>query len=139
VEFRILGPIEVADSDRLVPLSGAGQRALLAMLLLHANEVVSVDRLLDALWPEKPPSGTAALQMRVSHLRKALGPAGRIQHDYGVTYRVTLSQLIKLDTGVTLQPDVFKLADNQPTLHDQHLHGHRRSHPQRAYGAPGRP
>ena len=63
----------------------------------------------------------------------------RIQHDYGVTYRVTLSQLIKLDTGVTLQPDVFKLADNQPTLHDQHLHGHRRGHPQRAYGAPGRP
>ena len=49
------------------------------MLLLHANEVVSADRLLDALWPEgPPPSGSAALQVRVSHLRKALGPAGRL-------------------------------------------------------------
>ncbi len=49
------------------------------MLLLHANEVVSVDRLLDALWPvEPPPSGAAALQVRVSHLRKALGAVGRL-------------------------------------------------------------
>jgi len=77
-EFRILGPVEVADGDRLLPLSAAGLRALLAMLLLHANEVVSADRLLDALWPEgPPPSGAAALQVRVSQLRKALGPAGR--------------------------------------------------------------
>ena len=46
---------------------------MLAMLLLHANEVVSADRLLDALWPEgPPPSGAAALQVRVSQLRKAL-------------------------------------------------------------------
>ena len=78
LEFRILGPVEVADGDRLLPLSAAGLRALLAMLLLHANEVVSADRLLDALWPEgPPPSGAAALQVRVSQLRKALGPAGR--------------------------------------------------------------
>ena len=78
MEFRILGPIEVADGDRLLPLSAAALRALLAMLLLHANEVVSVDRLVDALWPEgPPPSGAAALQVRVSQLRKALGPAGR--------------------------------------------------------------
>ena len=78
MEFRILGPVEVADGDRLLPLSAAGLRALLAMLLLHANEVVSADRLLDALWPEgPPPSGAAALQVRVSQLRKALGPAGR--------------------------------------------------------------
>ena len=77
MEFRILGPVEVADGDRLLPLSAAGLRALLAMLLLHANEVVSADRLLDALWPDgPPPSGAAALQVRVSQLRKALGPAG---------------------------------------------------------------
>ena len=63
----------------------------------------------------------------------------QIQHDYGVTYRVTLSQLIKLDTGVTLQPNVFKLASNQPTVHDRNMHGHRRAHPPRAFGFPGRP
>jgi DNA-binding SARP family transcriptional activator len=77
VEFRILGPLEVRDGPRPVPLAGAGLRALLTVLLLHANEVVSADRLLDALWPaEPPPSGTGALQVRVSHLRKALGPGG---------------------------------------------------------------
>jgi DNA-binding SARP family transcriptional activator len=79
VRFGILGPLEVRDGDELLTPSGAGLRALLAMLLLHANEAVSADRLLDALWPDgPPPSGAAALQVRVSHLRKALGTAGRL-------------------------------------------------------------
>lgn len=60
----------------------------------------------------------------------------QIEHDYGVTYKVTLSQLIKLDTGVQLQPDVFKLASDQPTVHDVALHGHRRTVQPRAYGRP---
>jgi DNA-binding SARP family transcriptional activator len=79
VHFGILGPLEVRDGDTLVTPPGAGLRALVAMLLLHANEAVSTDRLLDALWPEgPPPSGAAALQVRISHLRKALGTAGRV-------------------------------------------------------------
>ena len=78
MQFSILGPLEVRDGDALLTPTGAGLRALLAMLLLHANEAVSADRLLDALWPDgPPPSGAAALQVRVSHLRKALGTAGR--------------------------------------------------------------
>jgi DNA-binding SARP family transcriptional activator len=57
-----------------VPLGGSSQRALLALLLLHANEVVSSDVLLDELWTGGPPaSGVTALQVRVSQLRKALG------------------------------------------------------------------
>ena len=61
----------------LVPLGGAKQRALLAILLLHANEVVSADRLVDELWAGQPPeSAVAALQVRISQLRKALGPTG---------------------------------------------------------------
>src|SRR5438874_1221897 len=74
MDFRILGPLEVVAPDGPVPLRGAKQRALLAMLLLSANEVVSTDRLIDALWGEHPP-GTApkALQVHVSQLRKALG------------------------------------------------------------------
>ena len=76
--FRILGPLQVVDGDHELVLAGSGRRALLALLLLHANEVVSADRLLDELWPDEPPaSGPAALQVRLSHLRKALGPAGR--------------------------------------------------------------
>ena len=63
----------------------------------------------------------------------------RIQHQYGISYRVTLSQLIKLDAGVTLQPNVFRLADlNQPAPHEKRLHGHRRGHEPYAFGPPGR-
>jgi predicted ATPase/DNA-binding SARP family transcriptional activator len=79
MQFRILGPLEVADGDRLVLLAGA-QRSLLALLLLSANEVVSADRLIEELWGEEvPESARAALQVRISQLRKALGGAvGRI-------------------------------------------------------------
>lgn len=76
MQFRILGPLEVAEGDCLISLAGA-QRALLALLLLSANEVLSADRLIEALWVEElPESGRAALQVRVSQLRKALGGNG---------------------------------------------------------------
>jgi DNA-binding SARP family transcriptional activator len=75
LDFRILGPLEVEDEGRLLKLGGAKQRALLAVLLLHANEVVSRDRLIDELWGGFPPETAAtALQVYVSQLRKALGP-----------------------------------------------------------------
>jgi hypothetical protein len=62
-----------------------------------------------------------------------------IQRAYGVTYKVTLSQLIKLDSGIQLQANVFKLADmSQPDQHDRRLHGRSRQHPPYAYGSPGR-
>ncbi|MGZ6623566.1 MAG: AfsR/SARP family transcriptional regulator [Solirubrobacteraceae bacterium] len=79
MEFRILGPLEVLDGDSVVLLAGGKLRALLAVLLLNANEIVSSDRLLEALWGEHPPeSGAKALQVRVSQLRKALGEAGAL-------------------------------------------------------------
>ena len=74
VEFRILGPLEVAQGGRVLALGGPRQRALLALLLTKANEVVSVDALIDALWGARPPSAAAnALQYHVSQLRKLLG------------------------------------------------------------------
>ena len=77
MEFRILGPLEVADGDATVALGGVRQRTLLAILLLNANEVVSADRLIEGLWGERSPdSGRSALQVRVSQLRKALGQGG---------------------------------------------------------------
>ena len=79
MQFRILGPLEVADGDSVLPLAGTKQRALLALLLLNVNETVSTDRLIEELWGEElPESGRAALQVRISQLRKALGPAGRL-------------------------------------------------------------
>jgi YVTN family beta-propeller protein len=74
VEFRILGPLEVLQDGRPVPLGGAKQRALLAILLLNANDVVSRDRLIDDLWGGSPPdTAQTALQVHVSQLRKVLG------------------------------------------------------------------
>ncbi|HET7855248.1 MAG TPA: BTAD domain-containing putative transcriptional regulator, partial [Gaiellaceae bacterium] len=77
MEFRILGPLEVcSDGGRKLDLVGK-QKALLAVLLLHANEAVSTDRLLDALWGAEPPDTAGkALQVYVSRLRKLLAPEG---------------------------------------------------------------
>ena len=78
MDFRILGPLEVLDEGRAVALGGSKQRALLALLLLHANETLSTDRLIDELWGERPPANAAkTVQMQISRLRKALaGEAG---------------------------------------------------------------
>jgi predicted ATPase/DNA-binding SARP family transcriptional activator/tetratricopeptide (TPR) repeat protein len=77
VEFGILGPLEVRDGTRVVPVPGAKERALLADLVVHAGRVVSADRLIEDLWGEAPPQNPAnTLQGRVSALRRALGPAG---------------------------------------------------------------
>ncbi len=75
MEFRLLGPIEAVRDGRSVPIGGAKQRSLLALLLLHANEVVSRDRLIDEVWTDRPP-GTAghSLDVQVSRLRKAFEP-----------------------------------------------------------------
>jgi DNA-binding SARP family transcriptional activator/tetratricopeptide (TPR) repeat protein len=74
VEFRILGPLEVLADGRQIDVGGAKQRALLAILLLHPNEVVSTERLIDALWEEEvPDTARKALQIYVSRLRKLLG------------------------------------------------------------------
>ena len=76
MDFRILGPLEVVDGGRAVQIRGTRQRAVLGALLVNANRVLSADRLIDAVWGDCPPaSGAAALQMRVSQLRKALTSA----------------------------------------------------------------
>src|SRR5215210_3695436 len=75
MEFRILGPLEVADGGGPIPLEASKQRALLSVLLLHPNEVVSNERLLDELWGERPPATAAkVVQTYISQLRRALGP-----------------------------------------------------------------
>jgi DNA-binding SARP family transcriptional activator len=73
MEFRILGPLEVWDEGSETLLGGRKLRALLAVLLLHPNEVLSADRLIDDLWGEvSPERAAAALRVNVSRLRKAL-------------------------------------------------------------------
>jgi DNA-binding SARP family transcriptional activator len=88
VEFRILGPLQVLDGDRLVEIAGSKRRALLALLLLHANEVVRSDRLVDELWGgQAPRNAPAALRNHVSRLRKALGPEVLARREWGYVLR----------------------------------------------------
>jgi len=76
MEFRILGSLEVVDHGRTADLGPPQRRALLAILLLNANQVVSVDLLLEGLWAADPPANPmGALQVQVSRLRKALAGA----------------------------------------------------------------
>ncbi len=73
----MLGPLEVTSGGRRVELPGARTRAVLAVLLVHANQVVSSDRLIEELWPGHPVGKAAdSLQVRLSELRKALRSAG---------------------------------------------------------------
>jgi predicted ATPase/DNA-binding SARP family transcriptional activator len=89
IEFRILGPVEAVGDEGPIPLGAPKQRALLALLLLNANTVVSRDRLVDALWgADPPPSAVSSLQVYVHGLRRALG-AERIER-HGTGYRVPL-------------------------------------------------
>src|SRR5438034_7569242 len=75
MEFRLLGPLEVLREGGPLRVGGPKQRALLALLLLHANEALSRERLIDGLWGERPPATAAkALQVYVSQLRKLLEP-----------------------------------------------------------------
>jgi SARP family transcriptional regulator, regulator of embCAB operon len=99
VDFRILGSLEVLDDGRVVTVSGSKQQALLAMLLLHPNETLSSDRLIEELWGRAPPAtAVKTLQVHVSRLRKALadgsgtdGPL--VTRDHGYQLKLDLEQL----------------------------------------------
>jgi len=97
MNFRILGPLEVLDEERVLDVGGGKQRSVLALLLLHANEVVSSDRLIDELWPDEPPPSAAKIvQAHVSRLRKALDGVGEgilLTRGHGYLLRIQPGQL----------------------------------------------
>jgi DNA-binding SARP family transcriptional activator len=94
MEFRILGPLEVVEEGQPVKLGGARQRALLAVLLTRANEVVSADRVIDELWGDTPPKTAAnTVQYYVSQLRKALGADRIVTRPPGYLIRVEPGEL----------------------------------------------
>ena len=89
-DFRILGPLEVLNDGTPVLLSGQKQRALLAVFLLRANDVVPAERLIELLWGESPPrTAPTSLQNLVSQLRKALG-SGLLLETRAPGYRLRL-------------------------------------------------
>jgi DNA-binding SARP family transcriptional activator len=78
LEFCILGPLSIRDGERVLALGSRKQRTLLASLLLHPNERVSLDHLANELWGERAPATAVhTLHVHVSALRKALGDAER--------------------------------------------------------------
>ena len=79
VEFRILGPLAVEDDGQEIVLGGARPRTLLTILLLHRDQVVPADRLIEDLYRgDPPPAAAKALRAHVSRLRRALGPSGAL-------------------------------------------------------------
>jgi predicted ATPase/DNA-binding SARP family transcriptional activator len=100
VEFRILGPLQVTDAGSVIPVGGPRHRKLLAVLLVHADQVVSPDRLIDALWGEHPPSGARRMvHVRISELRRELrggaqaGDAGIVTQSSGYQLHVSAEAL----------------------------------------------
>ena len=100
MEFRVLGDLEVRHDGEAIPLGAHQQRAVLAILVLHAGEVVSGDRLVDELWGDEPPSRAAkTVQVYVSRLRKALTTATAtssdpiVTRDHGYALRVDPAQV----------------------------------------------
>jgi DNA-binding SARP family transcriptional activator/DNA-binding beta-propeller fold protein YncE len=94
VEFRILGPFEVWSNGERLVLGRGRQKALLALLLLHANRVVPRGRLIDELWGETPPATAgAALLNYVSRLRRLLGEGRLETHGPGYQLRIAPEEL----------------------------------------------
>jgi DNA-binding SARP family transcriptional activator len=93
-EFQILGPLEVHENGRSLGVGSGKQRALLALLLLNAGEVVSTDRLIDALWGETPPaSAPNSVHIYISQLRKVLGETALVTRGHGYVLDVEPEQL----------------------------------------------
>ena len=94
VDFRILGPLEVAQDGQSLRLGGAQQRALLAVLVIHRGEVLSTDRLIDELWADRPPPTAAkTVQGYVSQLRRVLGEAAIVTRGHGYLLAVPRDQV----------------------------------------------
>ena len=112
-EFRLLGPLEAVVDGRPVTLAAAKPRALLALLLLERNHVVSNDRLIDELWGDAPPGqATKTLQVYVSQLRKALGAERLLTRPPGYLLRVEDGEL-DLERFEELAREARSLAPNE--------------------------
>ena len=94
MDFRLLGHLEVSAGTRPLALGGVKQRSVLAILLMHANELVTTDQLIDRIWGDAPPGRAAKnVQVYVSRLRKALGEGRLVTHPGGYVLHVEPDEL----------------------------------------------
>jgi DNA-binding SARP family transcriptional activator/tetratricopeptide (TPR) repeat protein len=100
MDFRILGPVEVSEAGQLLPLGAPKERALLATLLLRANQVVATDQLIDELWGEAPPhTARATLHTYVRRLRNVLQPQQRRETSQHIIVTKPPGYLLKVQPG----------------------------------------
>ncbi len=104
MEFRVLGQVEALEGDERLKVAAGRQMALLALLLVHANRVVSTDRIMDELWGDDPPdSGAKTVAFHVSRLRDALAPgrshAGQPGRDGEMLATEAGGYLLRVDPG----------------------------------------
>lgn len=94
LEYRILGPIQVASDNHQIRVVGLRSQRILAMLLLNSNRIVPVDRLVDAAWDEDPPStARRQVQNRIAALRSSLDGANLVTHTGGYRLAVEPDEL----------------------------------------------
>ena len=112
IEFRLLGQVEAWRAGALVELGGRKQRAVLASLLLRAGRVVSLDQLIDDLWPDRPPARAAAtVQVFVSNLRRALEPDRPRGAPASVLVTAAPGYLLAVEPGVVDAHEFARLAE----------------------------
>ena len=113
--LRVLGPLEVVRDGEPVRLGSAQQRRLLAVLVVHANEVVSSDRLVDVLWgDDPPPSATHTLQTLLSRLRadarrrppRDVPPGYRLRVASGEVDALRFEELVRVGLGSADRPEI---------------------------------
>jgi DNA-binding SARP family transcriptional activator len=94
MDFRLLGPLEVSEHGRPLALGGMKQRSVLAVLLMHANELVTTDQLIDRIWGAAPPRRASKnVQVYVSRLRKLVGADRLSTHPGGYVLHVEPDEL----------------------------------------------
>ena len=128
LEFRILGPLEVIRGQQVLPLGSPKQRALLGLLLLHANEPIARERLIEELWGDAAPrTVNAVLSVYLSRLRRLLadgtGEQVLLTHAAGYVLSVRPEQLDARRFETLLERGRRELASGDAegasaTLHD---------------------
>jgi DNA-binding SARP family transcriptional activator/basic membrane lipoprotein Med (substrate-binding protein (PBP1-ABC) superfamily) len=113
MEFRVLGPLEARADGRPIALGGGKQRAVLAVLLLNANEVISMERLIDEVWGDRsPPSASHSLEAYISRIRQLLNGHGPTLIRRGAGYCLELGDaVLDADTFARLLEDASGAVD----------------------------
>jgi predicted ATPase/DNA-binding SARP family transcriptional activator len=101
LQYQILGRLEVSRADTPVEIKGPKQRALLIFLLLHANKIVSTDKIIDALWDgEVNGREGATLRVHIANLRKVLEPGRRKGDEPEILLSQPPGYLLRVHEGV---------------------------------------